>query len=582
MSDRKCNSCGGDGWAFNPNQDFELVPCSSCSAGAERAAEEGEIRVMRSPQPERTAVTVMLTDREIAALDELAAKQELSRGQVLVGALRVYQLVATGHSKLVEVDPLPMRSPEFVAHLGPQVSDNGNCCSQVSDNGGPAAHPPAVSVIGCPVPNAAAIVEAVRCIYASAGKPRPAGDAKTAHEVLHAKLGLLVGKGKECFVVSDGEVAYCNSEGIDVHWEGVPVIVADTPAHTTPPAPVPPALTPFESDLLSGLTHYTEALEAENAAATSRDAAGLSPAERKLLSLTLLPAGHPHRVTIKTDEARGSTWFLEVEQSAPVVQCNFGRDRAAAAAEVLGRLKMPYRETRLRAAQVPSTPPAPPSPQLAASPIAAGPVSDDEKAAALVARWAAEHAAGRRDGFAMEELRRLSTLPKGDPGRIEPRWAQWVSAGDDKASSYMIGVHFSRDGLTYTLMGMGSTPEIAANDLIKRLRAVGCRVGRDRSKIGECIAHSPSPVSPLLAGSIQPEPIYVDRSVSYCVAPGWGPFRMTMEGGEAVFTPYDPDGADKTVPVSDQPTTVSIFQDGVWRVVRLDEMPADYDGEVRS
>ncbi len=48
---------------------------------------------------------------EVSVIESLALASELTHTQVLRQALRTYQLIATGHSKLVELNPLPKMSP---------------------------------------------------------------------------------------------------------------------------------------------------------------------------------------------------------------------------------------------------------------------------------------------------------------------------------------------------------------------------------------------------------------------------------------------------------------------------------------
>ena len=51
------------------------------------------------------------TDREWDVLRELSERQDLTRAKVLLQGLRMYQAVVLGHSKLVEVNPLPKVMP---------------------------------------------------------------------------------------------------------------------------------------------------------------------------------------------------------------------------------------------------------------------------------------------------------------------------------------------------------------------------------------------------------------------------------------------------------------------------------------
>ena len=59
-------------------------------------------------------------DAEITVIRELSQHQELSPEKVLVQALRTYQLVATGHSLLVETDPA-MKMSEANSKLDREV-----------------------------------------------------------------------------------------------------------------------------------------------------------------------------------------------------------------------------------------------------------------------------------------------------------------------------------------------------------------------------------------------------------------------------------------------------------------------------
>lgn len=57
-------------------------------------------------------MNIDLTLEELEVLDKLANKLNLSYQNVLRQALRIYQLIDSGHSKLVETNPLPMMKPE--------------------------------------------------------------------------------------------------------------------------------------------------------------------------------------------------------------------------------------------------------------------------------------------------------------------------------------------------------------------------------------------------------------------------------------------------------------------------------------
>lgn len=67
-------------------------------------------------------ISVKLTSRDLKTLLEMAEDHNDSISVVMRQALRTYQLIQTGHSKLVEINPLPSKTKCPDIFLGEELS----------------------------------------------------------------------------------------------------------------------------------------------------------------------------------------------------------------------------------------------------------------------------------------------------------------------------------------------------------------------------------------------------------------------------------------------------------------------------
>jgi len=102
----RCKTCDGLGYIeYDSSLNTRRRPCPDCGTFRQHADQ---------PQRERADVGLELgwSDAEREAIIDLAIRQGLTPAQVMRQALRTYQLVALGHSRLVEVNPIPKQEPQ--------------------------------------------------------------------------------------------------------------------------------------------------------------------------------------------------------------------------------------------------------------------------------------------------------------------------------------------------------------------------------------------------------------------------------------------------------------------------------------